>query len=107
MKEQAMRKSILTVFAALSVTGLTAAPAIAAEAATVTVPYADLNLASPAGAAALDQRIDTAVAAVCEKPALRDLKAMVAWEECKAAAKAGALEQLSILDSYATLALAT
>ena len=55
--------------------------------------------------AALEHRIEAAVDAVCEKPAMRDLKAMVAWEECKAAARAGAIDQLSILESYETLAL--
>lgn len=100
-----MLKSI-TVLAALALAGAVAAPAAAAEESSVAVTYADLDLTSPAGAKTLETRIETAVDAVCEKPTLRDLKAMVAWEECKAAARAGAHEQLSILDSYETLALA-
>jgi len=101
-----MLKSI-HVLAALALLGAAAAPAAATEEASVAVTYADLDLTSPAGAKALEQRIDTAVDAVCEKPAMRDLKAMVAWEECKAAARAGAHDQLSVTDRYETLALAT
>ena len=101
-----MLKSI-PVLAALALLGAAAAPATAADEVRVTVAYADLNLATPAGAAALETRIDTAVAAVCEKPALRDLKSMVAWEQCKAAARAGAHDQLSVIEPYEALALAT
>ena len=100
-----MRKSTLTALAALTVSGLTAAPAAAADETTVTVPYADLNLASPAGAAALEARIDAAVQEVCVRPDIRNIKAMTAWEECKAMARAGAHEQFSILDRYEDLAL--
>ena len=100
-----MLKSI-HVLAALALASATAAPAAATDEASVAVTYADLDLTSPAGAKALEQRIDTAVDAVCEKPAMRDLKAMVAWEECKAAARAGVHDQLSVLDRYETLALA-
>ena len=99
-----MLKSI-PVLAALALASAVAAPA-AAEETSVAVTYADLDLTSPAGAKTLEERIDTAVEAVCEKPAIRDLKAMVAWEECKAAARAGVHDQLSVLDRYETLALA-
>ncbi len=92
-----MRNAIVTVLAA----------AAADETVTVTVPYADLDVADPAGADALTQRIDAAVDKVCARPDIRDLKAMVAWEECKAAAHAGALEQLSLTNPYADLALAS
>jgi UrcA family protein len=105
-KEHAMRKSLLTL-AAVTLAGLAAAPAAAAEEAEVTVPYADLNLATPAGTAALEARIDAAVREVCTKPYLRDLKAMTAWEECKAAAKVGAMEQLSVLEPFASIELAS
>jgi len=106
MKEQAMRKSLLTPLAALAVAGF-AAPAAAADEPKVTVPYADLNLATPAGTAALEARIDAAVREVCGKPYLRDLKAMTAWEECKATARIGAMEQLSVIEPYEGLALAS
>ena len=102
-----MRKSTLTALAALTVSGLTAAPAAAADETTVTVPYADLNLASPAGAAALEARIDAAVEEVCVRPDIRNIKAMTAWEECKASAKLDALDQLSIASPYEDVELAS
>lgn len=103
-----MRKSIVTCLAAMSAAGMIATPATAAEdTVSVVVPYTDLDLSDPAGAATLERRIATAVNVVCEKPAMRDLKAMVAWEECKASARDGALEQLSAVDRYENLALAS
>jgi len=100
-----MLKSI-PVLAALALASAVAAPA-AAEETSVAVTYADLDLTSPAGAKALEERIDTAVEAVCEKPAMRELKAMVAWEECKADALAGAMEQLSLVAPYADIEFAS
>ena len=104
-----MRKSIVALFAAVSVSGMIAVPAAAetAEAVSVGVSYADLDLTAPAGSAVLEQRIDAAVDKVCEKPDMRALTAMVAWEACKADARAGALDQLSVLEPYDHLALAS
>jgi UrcA family protein len=52
-------------------------PAFAAEeTVSVTVPFADLDVANPAGADVLTQRIDSAVEKVCNRPDMRDLKAM-------------------------------
>jgi len=105
MKETAMRKSVVTVLAA-ALAGAT--PAFAAdETVSVTVPYADLDIADPAGAEALSDRIDSAAEKVCSRPDLRNLKAMVAFEECKAAAMADAMEQLSLVNPYADVALAS
>jgi UrcA family protein len=105
MKEPAMRKSIVTVLAAL--TALGAVPASAAGEVTVSVAYADLNLTAPAGNAALQRRIEAAVKEVCDKPDMRNLKAMTAWEECKANARLGALDQLSLASPYEGLELAS
>lgn len=110
-----MRKSIVTVLAALAFTGMVATPAAAdevaapveAETVTVVVPYGDLDLSAPTGSAVLDKRIEAAASDVCEKPDIRDVKSMAAWEQCKATAKASALEQLSILEPYESLALAS
>lgn len=111
-----MRKSIVTVVAApLAVFGAcgVAAPAAATtatapvEAVSVEVAIGDLDIGSPDGAAVLDERIEAAASEVCEKPDIRNLKLMVAWEECKASAKAGALEQISVLEPYQSLALAS
>jgi UrcA family protein len=108
MKEIAMRKSIVTALAAAALAGGLATPAVAAdETVSVTVPFADLDVADPAGAEALTQRIDSAVDKVCDRPDMRNLKAMVAWEECRSAAMAGAMEQLSLVAPYADLALAS
>jgi UrcA family protein len=108
MEEYAMRKSIVTVLAAATLAGGVATPSLAAdEAVTVIVPFRDLDVADPAGADALTQRIDSAVEKVCHRPDLRNLKAMVAWEECKAAALAGAMEQLSLVQPYAEVEFAS
>jgi UrcA family protein len=107
-----MRLSVVTVLAALSVSGL-AVPAAAqtaavpAESFSVSVNVADIDVATPAGAAVLDRRIEAAASDVCHKPDIRQLKQMAEWEECKASAKAGALEQISILEPYESLALAS
>ena len=102
-----MRKSIVTVLAAALVGGFVT-PALAAdETVSVSVPYADLDIADPAGADVLTQRIDSAVEKVCERPDIRNLKAMAAWEECKADALAGAIEQLSLVQPYAEIDLAS
>lgn len=104
-----MRKSIVTCFAALAASVAFAAPAAAEDLATATVvvPYGDLDRAAPADAAKLDQRIEAAVEEVCTKPDIRNLKSMLAWEECKAGARAGALEQLSVLEPFASIELAS
>ena len=103
-----MRKSIATILAAAALASGFATPAVAVEeTVSVTVPYADLDVADPAGADALTQRIDSAVEKVCHRPDIRDLKAMVAWEECKAGALAGAMEQLSLVQPYADIEFAS
>ena len=103
-----MRKPIVTVLAALTLSGLTTVPAFAAgEQVTVSVGYADLDLTAPAGSAALEQRIAAAVKEVCAKPDMRNLKAMTAWEECKASARLGALDQLSLVTPYEDVELAS
>ena len=104
-----MRKSIVTVLAAAALAGGLATPAIAVddETVSVTVPFADLDVADPAGADALSTRIEAAIDQVCHRPDMRNLKAMVAWEECKAEALAGAMEQLSLVAPYAEIELAS
>lgn len=100
---------LVTVLAAAALATGFATPAFAAEDETlsVTVPYADLDIADPAGADALTARIDSAVEKVCHRPDIRDLKAMVAWEECRAEALAGAMEQLSLVAPYADIEFAS
>jgi UrcA family protein len=111
MKEHLMRKSIVTVLAAAAFAGGFATPALADEPVTetvsVVVSYGDLDVADPADANALTQRIDVAVEKVCHRPDIRDLKGNVAYEECKAAALAGAMEQLSLTQPYAEIEFAS
>ena len=106
-----MRNSIATVLAAAAF-GAFATPAVAADAAleqtvSVVVPYGDLDVANPAGANTLTQRIDAEAEKVCHRPHIRDLKAMVAFEQCKADALAGAMEQLSLTQPYADIEFAS
>ncbi|MEO6388182.1 MAG: UrcA family protein [Croceibacterium sp.] len=100
-----MRRSTISVLAAVLFSGIAATPALAADEVSVSVSYADLDLTAPAGTAVLGRRIDAAVATVCEKPSLRDLKGTIAWEACKASAHASAVEQISILEPYQSFAL--
>ena len=99
-----MRKSIVTVLAALTAS-IAAAPA-AATGVTVTVSYADLDLADPAGMAALEERIAAAVDTVCSKVEPRRLRGLIAWEQCKAASLADAMEQLAEVVPARNMALA-
>jgi len=109
-RNYAMRKS-LTVLAALAAFAGVAAPAVAnevaapAETVSVAVEFGDLDL--PADAAKLDKRVDTAAGEVCGRPEIRSVSQMAAWEECKAEAKAEALDQISVLEPYQSLALAS
>jgi UrcA family protein len=104
-----MRKSIVIILAALA--GGLATPALAGttvdQTASVVVPYGDLDVAVPAGADTLTQRIDSAIEKVCHRPDIRDLKAMVAFEQCKTDALAGAMEQLSLTQPYADIEFAS
>lgn len=98
-----MPKPIFIVLAALTAT--VAAPASAAEP-SVVVSFADLDLATPAGKAALDERIEAAVDKVCTEVARRDLQDWIATEECKVLSLADAMEQLAALTPPANTALA-
>ncbi len=107
-----MNKSLITVFAALAAT--VAVPAGAAtvsvaldDAPVAIVTYDDLVVASPAGAAALDSRIGRAVDKVCQRPDLRELKAVAAWKACQEEARDGAMEQLSLTNPFDAVELAS
>ena len=52
------------------------------------VSYADLDLASPAGVAALDQRLERAVRQVCGSPWPVDLRGRRDIERCRAETRA-------------------
>jgi UrcA family protein len=108
MKEPTMRKSIM--IAALALSSTLAMPAAAEapnEVAQVEVKVADLDLTSPAGAQALQNRIESAAEKVCSKPDLRSVKAMQAFELCQAEAVDAAMEQLSVANPFDGIALAS
>ena len=106
-----MRKSIVNVLTALTLTGAFAVPAAAqeaaAEVASVEVKVADLDLTSPAGAEVLENRIEAASERVCGRPDVRSLKAMQAFEVCQAEAREGAMEQLSVSNPFDGIELAS
>jgi UrcA family protein len=100
-KGNAMKKIALSAAASLCAAVLFSGTAQAAEVETVSVAvsYADLDLTTETGQAALDSRINAAVKEVCAKPAvIRDLKAMTAWADCRKDAAASAFEQVGAAD---------
>jgi UrcA family protein len=72
---------------------IAAVPAAAQE--TASVYYGDLNVASSAGAQVLGERLESTAGAVCARPDNRNLKGMLAWQECKDAAVTSGVEQLA------------
>ena len=88
-------KTLATAIAAATLALVAAAPA-AAQQVQATVSYGDLDVASAAGAEALNARLLGTIKSVCERPDIRDLKAVTAWEACKDAAMSSALEQLAV-----------
>jgi UrcA family protein len=82
-------KSILA--AALAVAALVGAGAASAE--TARIPFGDLNLATPSGAAAFDARIAVASHSMC-KNATRPASRLNDSAHCAAAVRAEAVSQL-------------
>ena len=85
----------LSVAAAVSValSSIFAAP-VAAQDTQVAIQYGDLNLDTVAGSQTLSDRVEAGIKTVCDRPDMRDLKSMLAWEQCKDAAMTSANEQL-------------
>lgn len=81
-------------FLALAATLAAATPA-AAQTDSVTIGYGDLNLASEAGRAVLDQRIDGAARALCGQFSPLELKMTALSRTCRAAVHADARAQLA------------
>lgn len=98
-----MTKFSLIAAVAASLT-IVAAPAMA-EDFSVAVPYGDLDVATPAGAQLLAQRVDAGADSACARPDMRNLKAMVDFNACKSAAVAGAQQQLAAADATPAVAL--
>lgn len=79
-------------FAALLTASVLVVPTVsqAAQSNSVRVSYADLNLASQAGASILEKRIQSAARSVCEIEDSRELELARAAGECREDAIAGA-----------------
>lgn len=88
---------ILTIVAAMAIAAQVApAPA---QAASMAVSYADLDLTSAEGHATLDARIDRATRRVCAAEDPRNLRAVVASHACYRVAMASAQPKLAALKS--------
>jgi len=99
-------KIFASAIAAASLSLLAVAPA-AAEEVQATIHVGDLDISSAAGAEALNARLLGTIKSVCERPAVLNVKANVAWNECKDAAMSSALEQLSALTASNSLPTVT
>ena len=83
-----VRPSILAaaaVMAGVISLGAVAAPAMAQEAPSIAVSYADLNLASPLGRTILDRRIANAASQLCGTAREIDLNQSAAVDTCREA----------------------
>jgi len=78
-------KFLAQALGAASFAALAIAPA-AAEPVRLTIDTADLDLHSQTGAERLAHRIEAQVEKACERPFIRDLKAMRTFEECVSSA---------------------
>ncbi len=70
-----------------------AAPAFAQDLISIQVSYSDLNLASTAGAAVLQRRIEAAIDQICGQADIRDLQQRAAVVQCRREVSSGADEQ--------------
>ncbi|HEV2816454.1 MAG TPA: UrcA family protein [Allosphingosinicella sp.] len=80
----------------------------AAQADSVTIGYGDLNLASQAGRAVLDQRIDGAARQLCGEFSPLELKMLTLSRTCRASVHADARAQLArviVDDQFAAIAV--
>jgi UrcA family protein len=100
------RSTFLALAAALA--AALATPAAAAQTGSVTIGYGDLNLASRAGRAALDQRIDGAARQLCGDVSPLELKRVALGRTCRAGVLADARAQLArviVDDRFASLSV--
>lgn len=80
---------------AACMTGIAATPAVAAEEVRVEILYHDLDIASPAGATVLADRIAASVRQVCAPADARSLKEAAASAACQDQMVSNAVEQLN------------
>jgi UrcA family protein len=89
-----MNKLAIASAVAVALSSIAAAP-VAAQDAQHVISYGDLDLNTATGVQVLDQRLEAGVKAVCARPDIRNLRSMVAFEQCKDAAMISANEQLA------------
>lgn len=78
---------------ALALTALSGTASAQTSSGSARIPFGDLNLSTPAGAAALDTRIDKAAQAMCRN-ATRPASRLNDTTHCAAAVRAEAVSQL-------------
>jgi len=61
----------------------------------IAVSYADLNLASGAGAATLQQRIEAAASKACSRAWISESRSSAGWKKCHAEALEDAARQIA------------
>ncbi len=99
-----MQKIIISALAALSLAAI-ATPA-SAETQSVKVAYADLNLSSQAGMAALESRIHAAAKKICGKVEVRQVGDGAAHQRCMDETQASASVEIArVTGNRAVLAL--
>lgn len=89
-----MNKFALTAAVAATVSLFGIVPA-SAQAETVTVAYGDLDLSTTAGTEALVKRVELGAETACQRPDIRNVKAMAEFEGCKTSAVSSAVGQLN------------
>lgn len=92
-----MFKLVIPAFAALSLAAAAHAKDPEMTVVSVTVPYADLDLTSEAGAATLHERIVAAASHVCRRPDARSFDAGPSWQACRKKAVDEAMLQVAAL----------
>jgi len=100
--------ALVSSFAAVVSAALSVVPVAAEDVPTVKFRYADLDLATPAGAKMLQHRVARAVTAVCGIPAVNDLDAVRAATICrKHAVDSSSPQVAAAIDKAVQVALAT
>ncbi len=88
-----IRTILTTITLAAAAASICTAPALAQDMVSVKVGYSDLNLASTAGAAVLERRIDAAVMQICGRADNRDPQQRALVAQCRQEVSVGADEQ--------------
>ena len=89
-----MNRFASTVLSLVALAATTSTPALAQDAPVVHVSYADLDLASVAGAKTFERRVAGAVVEVCGDPDRGDLPLVAEMTRCRMTARAGVREQV-------------